>query len=62
MSWKIYDEEPQQGDDEESYGHHQELPDLRRQHLPLRRTRSLARYAESIVQQGCLRRKRVTRP
>ena len=26
--WKIHDEDPQQGDDEEPYGQHQELPDL----------------------------------
>ncbi len=34
--------------------------DLRRQYLPLRRRRSLARYTESIVHQRCIRRKRVT--
>jgi predicted ATPase/DNA-binding SARP family transcriptional activator len=57
-SWKIYDEDPQQGDDEEPYGQHQELPDLRRQNLPLRHTRNLARYTESILHQGCIHRTR----
>jgi hypothetical protein len=59
-SWKIHDEEPERGDDKEPQDNHQELPDLRRQNIPLRRTRSLARYAKSIVHQGCIRRKRVT--
>ena len=58
-SWKIHDEEPERGDDKEPQDNHQELPDLRRQNIPLRRTRSLARYAKSIVHQGCIRRKRV---
>src|SRR5215210_2355081 len=59
-SWKIHDEEPERGDDKEPQDNHQELPDLRRQNFPLRRTRSLARYAKSIVHQGYIRRKRVT--
>src|ERR687897_1330108 len=35
-SWKIDDEEPQQGDEEVPRDHYQKLPDLRRQDHPVR--------------------------
>ena len=57
--WKIHDEEPEQGDDEEPQYDHQELLDLRSQNLPLcPRDRCRAGYGKSILHQACIRRAR----
>src|SRR5215204_2226843 len=48
-SWKIHDEEPEQGDDEEPHADHQELPDLRRQSLPLCHASAAVQGTKRIV-------------
>src|SRR5215211_3974623 len=59
-SRKVYNKEPEQGDDGEPHDDHQELPDLRRQNLPLRPTSNRTRCTQSIVHQRRIHRNRVT--
>jgi hypothetical protein len=59
-SRKVYDKEPEQGDDGEPHDDHQELPDFRRQNLPLHPTSNRTRCVQSIVHQRRIRRERIT--
>src|SRR5215207_8808880 len=47
-SRKVYNKEPEQGDDGEPHDDHQELPDFRRQNLPLRPTSNLTRITPGL--------------
>jgi hypothetical protein len=59
-SRKVYNKEPEQGDHGESHDDHQELPDFRRQNLPLRPTSNRTRCTQSIVHQCRIRRNMIT--